>query len=184
VLAVVVAAIAATVSSTGAVNAYNTFNGHKLTYGVNDQRYWLDSSAVNSHPNAIPAGVKAWSDTTDTKVYYTRTSTKSQSRLDFYRRSSSSNSYCAVTQMYVDTATVDPNSRNWWWAKVTIDPALANENLCGASTHRKGIIAHEQGHAMGLAHTGNTATLMYVGISSTNVNQPAKDDRNGINALY
>ncbi|MEU0316538.1 matrixin family metalloprotease [Nocardioides sp. NPDC006273] len=92
--------------------------------------------------------------------------------------------YCAATQMYVDTTAVDPRDRNWWWAKVTIDPALHNTSLCGAISHRKGIIAHEQGHAMGLAHTSNSSTLMYTSISGTSVNAPRQDDRNGIIALY
>jgi hypothetical protein len=168
----------------GAANAYNTFNGHKLTYGVNGQYYWMDQSAVDSHPNAIPAGVDAWNDTTDTKVYYKRTYTKSQSRMDFYRRSTSSGSYCAITAMYVDTSVVNQNSQNWTWGKVTVDPLLTNVSACGADTHRKGIIAHEQGHVMGLAHSSSSGHLMYDQVAATSVNTPRTDDRNGINALY
>jgi hypothetical protein len=170
---------------TGApADAYNTFNGHNLKYGVNGEYYWLDSTAENSHPNAIPAGVGHWNNTSDTKVWYVSTLDKSKSRLDFYRRSSSSNSYCATTALYVDTSTVNPSSSDWVWAKVTIDPLLANASACGPDTHRDGIIAHEMGHAMGLAHNSNSSSLMYTDISGTRVDAPIKDDRNGINALY
>ncbi|NYI76823.1 matrixin family metalloprotease [Nocardioides panzhihuensis] len=165
-------------------HAYATFGGHKLTYGINNQHYWLDTSAANSHTAAITDGVGLWNATQDTWAWYTRTSTKSSSRLDFYRRSTESGVYCAATQMYVDTRAVDPRDTNWWWAKVTIDPAFHNTDSCGAISHRKGIIAHEQGHAMGLAHTSNSGTLMYTGISGTSVNAPTQDDRNGIIALY
>ncbi|MFG2407112.1 matrixin family metalloprotease [Streptomyces brevispora] len=164
--------------------AYNTFNGHRLKYGINGEYYWLDSTAKNSHPEAIPNGVGHWNNTTDTKVWYVSTLDKSQSRMDFYRRSTSSNSYCAITAMYVDTSTVDPSSTGWVWGKVTIDPALANAALCGPDSHRDGIIAHEQGHVMGLAHNSNSSSLMNSAISSTSVDAPIGDDRNGINYLY
>ncbi|MFJ6214537.1 matrixin family metalloprotease [Streptomyces sp. NPDC092296] len=174
------------VMATGApAHAFYTFNSHHLKYGINGQLYWLDSTAVNSHPTAIPAGVDHWNNTTDTKVWYERTYTKSESRLDFYRRSTSSNSYCAVTAMYVNTSEVSPSSTDWVWAKVTVDPDLAVASKCGPDTHRDGIIAHEMGHAMGLAHhPSNSSSLMYTYISSTSVDAPIGDDRNGINSLY
>jgi predicted Zn-dependent protease len=70
------------------------------------------------------------------------------------------------------------------WAKVTIDPLLANATACGPDTRRDGIIAHEVGHAMGLAHNSNSSSLMYTGVANTRVDAPIKDDRDGINALY
>jgi hypothetical protein len=94
---------------------------------------------------AIPAGVDARNAASDTKVYYKRTYTKSQSRMDFYRRSSSSGSYCAITAIDVDTSVVNQNSQNWTWGKVTVGPLLTNVSACGADTHRKGIIAPRAG---------------------------------------
>ncbi|MER7908589.1 matrixin family metalloprotease [Streptomyces sp. NPDC096068] len=165
-------------------HAFNTFNSHRLKYGVYNQYYWLDSTAENSHPTAIRAGVGNWN-SSNAPVWYINTSNKSQSRLDFYRRSTSSNSYCAITAMYVDTATVDYFSTDWVWAKVTLDPALANSSLCGPDTHRDGIVAHEQGHAMGLAHhPTNSSVLMYTYVSGTSLDTPTGDDINGIDYLY
>ncbi|MFE2291453.1 matrixin family metalloprotease [Streptomyces sp. NPDC059452] len=175
----------ALVMTTGApAGAYNTYNGHRLKYGINGEYYWLDSTAQNSHPNAIPAGVGHWNNTTDTKVWYVKTLAKEKSRLDFYRRSSSSGVYCAATSMYVNTSAVNAYQKDWVWAKVTIDPLLANASQCGPETHRDGIIAHEVGHAMGLDHNSNKSSLMYTNISGTRVDAPIKDDRNGINHLY
>jgi hypothetical protein len=81
------------------------------------------------------------------------------------------------------SGTVAP-TQNWWWGKVTISPYLKVEGECGASGHRKAIVAHEQGHVMGLAHAANSDRLMYGGISGTSVNAPTADDVNGINHLY
>jgi hypothetical protein len=173
----------APVAAAPAAEAYNTYYDHRLTYGVHNQYYWVAPGAKEHHPNAIPNGIGKWNATTDTKVYSLATSTKSKSRLDFYRRSTSSGDYCAMTSMYVDTKAVNPGSTNWWWAKVTIDPLLAGP-YCGADNHKKGIIAHEQGHAMGLDHNNSSSTLMYINIASTSVNGPKGDDRNGINHLY
>lgn len=165
-------------------NAYNTYNGHRLKYGVNGEYYWLDSSAANSHPTAIKNGVDHWNNTSDTKVWYVSTLDKSKSRMDFYRQSSSSNSYCAVTYWYVDTSRVSASNTNWVWGKVTLDPLLANASSCGPDTHRDGIVAHEVGHVMGLDHNGSSSSLMYTYISGTSVDTPNGDDRNGVNYLY
>lgn len=55
----------------------------------------------------------------------------------------------------------------------------------GPHDHRKAIVAHEQGHVMGLAHVDNgPARLMYTHLSGTNVNAPHPDDIAGINFLY
>lgn len=47
---------------------------------------------------------KAHWNASNASVYYLNTSEKAQSRLDFYRRSTPSGAYCAITAMYVDTA--------------------------------------------------------------------------------
>ncbi|MFD0318016.1 matrixin family metalloprotease [Streptomyces flavalbus] len=164
--------------------AYNTYNSHNLKYGINGQYYWLDSTASNSHPVAIENGVNHWNNTTDTKVWYVSTLDKSKSRMDFYRQSSTSNSYCAVTYWYIDTSRVSASDTDWVWGKVTIDPLLADASRCGSSGHRDGIIAHEVGHVMGLAHNSNSSSLMYTYVSGTTVDAPIGDDRNGINYLY
>lgn len=174
--------IVATISSHA--NAYTTYNDHRLSFGIANQKYWLATSAVNHNENAIVSGVDIWNNQSTVPFSYSRTYTQSQSRLDFYRQAQDDGN-CSVTQFYVDTTTIDPNNQNWWWAKVTNRPALKVTAQCGSADHRKGIMAHEIGHAMGLGHTTWNEALMYwaIAINST-LNHPVKDDRNGINYLY
>ncbi|MEU5214919.1 matrixin family metalloprotease [Streptomyces sp. NPDC020807] len=173
------------VALTGATaQAYNTYSGHRLKYGVYNQYFWLDSQAEYWHPTAIRAGVGHWNATTDTTVWYVNTGDRSKSRLDFYRRDDPDVRYCATTQMYVGTDQVEPRQSDWVWAKVIMHSNLLKDWYCGPDTHRDGIVAHEQGHAMGLDHNGNASSLMYSDVANTRVDVPIGDDRNGINYLY
>ncbi|HEY7342232.1 MAG TPA: matrixin family metalloprotease [Ktedonobacterales bacterium] len=48
-------------------------------------------------------------------------------------------------------------------------------------TARKGVAAHELGHALGLAHASLTSSLMYYASTAT---VPQSDDINGVNYIY
>lgn len=53
------------------------------------------------------------------------------------------------------------------------------------SSYNKSTISHEIGHALGLAHTNNSATIMYTyGNPSRTVITPQTDDINGVKYLY
>ena len=183
--ALITVLIAALLSvATGPAWAYQTFHDHKLIYGVSGQRFWLSPSAVANNSAAIHDGIPLWNATT-TPVSYTETTIQSQSRLDFYNNLNYDDpSNCAFTKVFVDTTSVDPDVQNWWWGKVVITPLLKDEWNCGNGAHRKAIVAHEQGHAMGLAHVIDSSRLMYDWIGLTNVNAPQPDDIDGINHLY
>lgn len=169
-------------------SAFNTWNDRHLTYGVVNQRFWLDATAVQHNENAIVKGVARWNSAPGTPVSYTPTTVKANSRLDFYRVAKNDGN-CSVARHFVNTTNVNtgPGGRpasNWWWGRVNNRPALKNTALCGPASHRKGIVAHEMGHVMGLAHHANSNRLMFTGIAGTTVNKPHKGDRNGINHLY
>ncbi|HWU33464.1 MAG TPA: matrixin family metalloprotease, partial [Marmoricola sp.] len=160
-------------------------NSHRLTFGVSGQKFWLDATAANTYSPAIHGGVGLWN-ATSTPISYAETTMKSQSRLDFYHPANSAVvGACGYTEWYVDTSKVNPSIQNWWWAKVSLTNKLTDEVSCGPQTHRKAIVAHEQGHAMGLAHAILSDRLMYDAIAAQlNINSPQPDDVNGINYLY
>jgi Zn-dependent protease with chaperone function len=152
-----------------------------LTYGISGQQYWLAPGAVDNNENAIVSGVGLWN-ATSTPVSYSRTYTQSASRMDFYYNATGG--YCATTYYYVNTTTVNPNNQNWWWGKVYTTQHLKEPSNCGNADHRKAVLAHEQGHVMGLDHAVSSSRLMYTWIGGTNVNAPQPDDVDGINYLY
>lgn len=186
------ALVAATIVATVTPNAmaFNTWSNRHLIYGVSGQQYWIGPSAAQHHGTAIPNAVQRWNNAVGI-VSYTRTNVKANSRLDFTRIDTNDNA-CAVTWHFVDTTRVnDANgtpTRNWAWAKVQIRPQLADAGACGPADHRGGVLAHEMGHAMGLAHrTDQSQVLMNNKIAWSgwyDVNTPRQDDINGVNFLY
>ncbi|MFU8850138.1 matrixin family metalloprotease [Micromonospora sp. SL1-18] len=167
-------------------SAYATFNRHKLIYGVgnygaSDQYYWVDSSA-SGYSSTIDTAMDNWIYTSSywgitTPISYLRTSTKSSSRMDHYKVSTV-NSWWGLTQMFSGSTQIDPLSANWVWAKVLLDGDFAN------CPNKKGVIAHEQGHSMGLAHVYSGTAVMRADIGGLSINRAQPDDLNGINYLY
>lgn len=183
-------AVAAAASTTltlwpaGPARGYQTFNSHRLTYGVSGQRFWLDATAVAANSPGIYNATALWN-ATASPISYTETTVKAQSRLDFYHPAHpESAGLCGYTEWFVDTTEIDPAVQNWWWAKVSLTNNLTDIDKCGPGIHRKAIVAHEQGHAMGLAHAVRSDRLMYTWIATTTVNDPQPDDIAGINYLY
>lgn len=175
------------------VQAYNTYNGHHLVYGVSGQKYWLSSGAANNYNHAINTGVGLWDNASGVPVSYSRTYTKSASRLDFYRTADSNNNdeFCATTSWFVGKTKIGGRNigepgKNWTWAKVHVNRLTFKDSTsCTESARRKTMIAHEMGHGIGLKHVfNNQYPLMYWALTITNTNGPRQDDRNGINALY
>jgi hypothetical protein len=169
-------------------SAYALF-GHRLTYGVgnygsSNQHYWVDSSA-SGYLSTVNGAMSDWIYTTSywgitTPISYTRTTTKSSSRMDHYK-STAINDWWGLTQFFNGNSQVQPTATNWVWAKVWIDGDFAN------CPNKRGVIAHEQGHAMGLAHVSSgTAVMRYdIGFGSlNNITRAQPDDLNGINYLY
>lgn len=167
-------------------SAYATFNGHKLVYGVgssgaNTQHYWVDSSA-SAYTGTITSAMNNWIHTTSywgisTPISYTRSSAKSSSRMDHYKVSSV-NTWWGLTQMFSGSTRVAPSRANWVWARILLDGDYAR------CPNTKGIIAHEQGHGMGLAHVSSGNALMRWDIAGLPISRAQPDDLRGINHLY
>lgn len=119
--------------SVSTVYAYNTYNQHKLTYGVGNygkdtQHYFITSSA-SGYASYINTAMSEWVNTT---------------------------SSMGVTTMYNGSTEVDPFSSNWAWGKIQLDADFSDLS----ENKRLAVIAHEMGHVMGLAHSDFSNVLM------------------------
>ena len=124
--------------SVSTVYAYNTYNQHKLTYGVGNygkdtQHYFITSSA-SGYASYINTAMSEWVNTT---------------------------SSMGVTTMYNGSTEVDPFSSNWAWGKIQLDADFSDLS----ENKRLAVIAHEMGHVMGLAHSDFSNVLMRADIA-------------------
>ena len=139
--------------SVSTVYAYNTYNQHKLTYGVGNygkdtQHYFITSSA-SGYASYINTAMSEWVNTTSsmgvtTPISYTKTTTQSSSRMDIYQVSTV-NEWWGLTTMYNGSTEVDPFSSNWAWGKIQLDADFSDLS----ENKRLAVIAHEMGHVMG-----------------------------------
>lgn len=145
--------------SVSTVYAYNTYNQHKLTYGVGNygkdtQHYFITSSA-SGYASYINTAMSEWVNTT---------------------------SSMGVTTMYNGSTEVDPFSSNWAWGKIQLDADFSDLS----ENKRLAVIAHEMGHIMGLAHSDFSNVLMRADIAynSSSTSRAQTNDLGGINYLY
>lgn len=145
--------------SVSTVYAYNTYNQHKLTYGVGNygkdtQHYFITSSA-SGYASYINTAMSEWVNTT---------------------------SSMGVTTMYNGSTEVDPFSSNWAWGKIQLDADFSDLS----ENKRLAVIAHEMGHVMGLAHSDFSNVLMRADIAynSSSTSRAQTNDLCGINYLY
>ncbi|MCM8709458.1 matrixin family metalloprotease [Clostridium sp. SYSU_GA19001] len=173
--------------------AYNTFNQHKLIYGVgnygnNTQHYWIDETA-SEYTSYIDAAINEWKYTTSywgitTPIWYTKTTSSSNSRMDIVKVDTI-NEWWGLTLMYNGTE-INPYSSNWIWGKILLDGDFSQLSGSSSDNRRKAVIAHEMGHVMGLAHTSFTNAIMRADIAycSPGIFRAQPNDLAGINYLY
>lgn len=170
--------------------AYLTFGDHHLVYGVgnygaSNQHYWIADGAAEFETQ-IDTAMHDWIYTTDywgitTPISYTQTTVQSNSRMDIHH-ATSYHDWWALTD-WINGSTVWSGegygpTGNWVWGKIRL-----NSNFSDCS-NRKGVIAHEMGHVMGLAHVFSGTMLMRRDIASLDIHRAQPDDLNGINHLY
>lgn len=185
------------------VLAYNVFgytlNGGVGNYGYSTRNYWVDSSA-SGYTTTIDNAVSTWVHTTSrlditTPISLSRTDEKSSSYFDIYMNSMpGNNSTVAGTYIYVkNVGCINPNfeapNQNYSWTEIVINsnvfPNLQVSNNLTTSQNQQGTIAHEFGHAMGLAHSNDNPDVIMCQLGSgRRVYMPMADDANGINDLY
>lgn len=145
--------------SVSTVYAYNTYNQHKLTYGVGnygkDTQHHFITSSASGYASYINTAMSEWVNTT---------------------------SSMGVTTMYNGSTEVDPFSSNWAWGKIQLDADFSDLS----ENKRLAVIAHEMGHVMGLAHSDFSNVLMRADIAynSSSTSRAQTNDLGGINYLY
>jgi len=138
--------------------------GHKLSRGVSNLCYYVDSTA-NSYISSINSGKVAWTQYWDDNsiIRMTAVSSTSGSSMDFYGKNSSFfdtdyRSIAAQTAFFnSNSVAVNPNSTNWFYTDVYIN----RDNMPSASYSRSVIMAHEMGHTLGLDDTNSEVDIMY-----------------------
>lgn len=169
-----------------------TFNDHKLTGGVGEygsfrRYYWVDSSMPSSFNSAITDAVNKWVNTTSspgvtTSISIRKTSVKKDSSFDLYGTNLGAN-ITGLTELWVfDKQIQDPSAQNWGWSKIYINKY---NTVNYSTTTKRGLVAHELGHAMGLSHQPGLkySSLMY-NYDSRGRTTPAKIDCDNINHIY
>lgn len=171
-------------------DAYHTWSDHRLVGGIHNRTYFLDSTVTGVDAAAVTRARDVWNPTATNFWFYQQTSAAGAAvQVHHLAGTSGAGGYCARTVLYYGGAghTTAPTA-DWSSARLDVDPAnFTSAAACGIQTdqHRGAILAHEWGHAIGLAHDDyNAAVLMYTHISGTGVSAPTQDDINGANHLY
>lgn len=141
---------------------------HKLSGGVDNMYYYVNSS-ISSYTTDINNAVYNWVHTGvgDNPIYLYPVSSNVGTSLDFYLKgtsgSCSSSGTLAYTSFYTNSSgNVNPDSSNWDWAEMNFCNSWKSNTYNGfsVSNSRQGTIAHEMGHAMGLAHNTSSSSIM------------------------
>lgn len=175
-------------------SAYVTMGNHVLNggvgnYGYSKRNFYITSSA-SGYSSQIRAAMSDWIYTTSrlgitTPISFVETSTQKSSVMDIYAGSYTSypyNSANAWTEFWIYSTQVSPHSQNWGWNKIYLN----SYNMSSySSTTKKGVVAHEMGHAFGLnENNSNRNSVMCQMGSGRAVTASTADDLNGINYLY
>lgn len=169
VIAIVLTAL--TYTPAKACSSYFDMNCLELNGGVGNygysNRYFYITSSASSYTSLIQSAVSSWVYTSQnpgvtTPISIVRTYTQSQSVFDVYYESKypSYEGILAGTFYYIYSTCLNPNAEwptsNWGWSTIILNSpnfgSIGAQNGLTANQNKQGTIAHEFGHAMGLAH--------------------------------
>lgn len=135
--------------------------GKRLTTGVLNRYYYIDSYAASWFGSDIRNAVYEWNNTSHilyTSIWLMETSSQANSQFDVYRGylapSEPNTVVLGRTRFYTGSTEVNPMYNDWYWTDITI--ANATAEMGGSYPYPKATTSHEFGHAMGLAHQNAT----------------------------
>lgn len=174
--------------------AYSTFNDHVFTGGVSNLTYSTEDDSVNSYiESTMKSAANSWNNT-NCGVSLTETAKHGSANIIFYYDEDLTNAaddnagVIAFTKFYLtnskwvggDSDNHSGPTSNWSKSHIIINPSVYNTLSTSVKTAS---LAHELGHAFGLAHSNDRTVLMYPSSART-VYTPQIDDTNGIIHLY
>lgn len=185
------------ITSAAAASYYALFdyveNGKRMTGGITDKYYTYYTSTSSTYISAVDGGVGYWdSAISDFDFTYSPYSSSQSCALNF-----TASAYGSGLDWYADTDfynssdklinSGDDPTTNWKYVIIKLNTSKMSADTL---TYKKGTVAHEIGHAMGLAHynkTTNGCQLMN-GIHDTrysySVYKPQNGDIAGVEYLY
>ena len=186
-------------------SAYATWGNSKMIDGVGQSGnytrcYWYDTNSLSTTwQNRVNNSMTAWCNTGSqgcgvyTSVWFTHSTVKSNSVIDFYASSNLPSGVYGLTSLYTGTGSnstpVYPSSSSpidWVWAKIQVNTSYCDSgDYALTTTQKKAMVEHEIGHAFGLAHvTTAKSRLMYPYANTCTASQPTKYECKGVNSLY
>lgn len=170
----------------GNVFASSLFLGGKLSRGVTNIYYYVDSSA-NGYTTLINNAIDNWIVTGYgwNPIEMAPVASNNGTAIDFYLVSGDdlASGILAQTSFYNSSEVqLDPSSSDWFFAKIEINSSTIG--TC-SDTIKQGTMAHEIGHSLGLAHqNSNRYSIMCQLGSGRLVNVVDETSHNAINELY
>lgn len=174
------------------VSAATPIFPYRLINGVTN-RYYTISTFSNTYTTSTQQAVYDWnnsvgSPSTITPIWFIRTTNYSASVVDFYGSNDGNTGYNGYTEFFTSQSQVSPNYNNWRWSSIHLNQYYMNGY---SSSIRKGVAAHEFGHALGLRdYNANWYSIMcQMDDGSGNgtgrlVTVPQKTDLDAVNIKY
>lgn len=132
------------------------------SYGEHVRYYWIDSSA-SSLTDIISQVRYEWVNTSNiltTSILIRQISNQSSSVFDIYQNQMYPHAYCVLGEsFFYNTSNQDIGvpTYNYKWTKIILNTSNFNEL---SASEKRGTIAHEFGHCMGLAHSFDPDRIM------------------------